>query len=135
MSPRKGRKNEKTHNKEFPQSSIKIIKTIPPKDTQARTMSGQDGDSNKTILGKTLTFNPKVALVKPSGGTGGKTTTVSAVGQPQQAGATTYRTINQSHMRLVMPASGPVPSSQIIQTHLMPQAMVKQGRPCHTVWE
>lgn len=85
-------------------------------------MSGQDGDNNKTILGKTLTFPQKVA------------TTVSAGQQQQQQGGqpqgatTTYRTINQPHMRLVMPASGSVPTPQIIQTHLMPQAMLKSGR-------
>lgn len=98
-------------------------------------MSGQESD-NKTILGKTLTFPQKVALVKPSGGglvsvasDGKSTTTVSALGQPQQQGPgpTTYRTINQSHMRLVMPASGSVPTPQIIQTHLMPQAILKSG--------
>lgn len=99
-------------------------------------MSGQDGD-NKTILGKTLNFPQKVALVKPGGGavgvtvssvgsSDGKTTTVSAVGQAQGA---TYRTINQSHMRLVMPATQAVPTPQFIQTHLMPQAMLKPGRP------
>lgn len=95
-------------------------------------MSGQDND-NKTILGKTLTFPQKV---KPSGSavtissgvsSDGKTTSVvSAVAQPPQQ---TYRTINQPHMRLVMPASGVVPAPQIIQTHLMPQAMIKSVDP------
>lgn len=100
-------------------------------------MSGQDGD-NKTILGKTLNFPQKVALVKPGSGavgvpvssvgaSDGKTTTVTAVGQPSQGA--TYRTINQSHMRLVMPATQTVPTPQFIQTHLMPQAMLKPGRP------
>lgn len=110
-------------------------------------MSGQDND-NKTILGKTLTYPQKVALVKSGQGvtvssgqvtTDGKTTTVSAVGQQPPQGATTYRTINQPQMRLVMPASGTVPAPQIIQTHLMPQAMLKSGRllirdSSHQLW-
>lgn len=40
-----------------------------------------------------------------------------------------YRTLSQQPMRVVMPA-GTVQTSgtaQIIQTHLMPQAMLKQG--------
>ncbi|XP_055705407.1 histone deacetylase complex subunit SAP130 isoform X2 [Phlebotomus papatasi] len=78
-------------------------------------MSGQEGD--KIPVGKTIAFPidlaPKVALVKPA--TDGKP-------QTQQ----TFRTIGQPPMRLIAGAVQTSGTAQIIQTHLMPQAMIKQ---------
>ncbi|GAB0090128.1 hypothetical protein DMENIID0001_048170 [Sergentomyia squamirostris] len=76
-------------------------------------MSGQEGD--KIPVGKTIAFPidlaPKVALVKPDGKT-----------QTQQ----TFRAIGQPQMRLIAGAVQTSGTAQIIQTHLMPQAMIKQ---------
>ncbi|XP_059622542.1 histone deacetylase complex subunit SAP130 [Phlebotomus argentipes] len=78
-------------------------------------MSGQEGD--KIPVGKTIAFPidlaPKVALVKPA-----------SDGKPQTQ--QTFRTIGQPQMRLIAGAVQTSGTAQIIQTHLMPQAMIKQ---------
>lgn len=72
-------------------------------------------DSDKKTFA-TMDLAQKIAMVKPTDSKG-------ATVQTQQA----FRTLGQPQVRMITVPSGSVQTSSLMQTHLLPQTMIKQG--------